>query len=204
LFFFQFLKQKNNGLSNFAYACFTILFILIGLTTLASSMNLLVLRIATISAEEQVAERLEAAELAKQAVHLEGDVINPNIKKNYSNSENPEQCDNVSVCSCACMDNGFWRKRDGSKRQKRFFSFFHKSSPVKRLFIKNHLKKEVPSSPNLAQDDDINAIEMKPFSTLHTLDVNKNSKSFMSQLNQINYLSNKNSSIIVKNTINSN
>lgn len=179
------------------------MFILIGLTTLASSMNLLVLRIATISAEEQVAERLEAAELAKQAVHLEGDVINPNIKKNYSNSENPEQLENVSVCSCACMDNGFWRKRDRNRKKKRFFSFFRKSSPVKRLFIKNRLKKEVPSSSKLAQDD-INTIELKPLQTPITTDTHGNSKSFISQLNQINYLSKKNSEIIIKNTMNSN
>jgi hypothetical protein len=179
------------------------MFILIGLTTLASSMNLLVLRIATISAEEQVAERLEAAEAAKQAVHLEGDVINPKIKKNYSNSENPEQLENISVCSCACMDNGFWRKRDGNRKQKRLFSFLRKSSPVKRLFIKNHLKKEVPSSTKLAQDD-INATEMKYLHIPITKETHGNSKYFISQLNQINYLSNRNSGIIVKNTINSN
>lgn len=59
--------QKNNALSNdFTYVSFTILFILTGLTTLASSMNLLVLRLATINAEEQVQIKLQEAEAQAQ------------------------------------------------------------------------------------------------------------------------------------------
>lgn len=100
--------QKNNFLSNnLAYACFTILFILIGLTTLASSMNLLVLRLATINAEEQVQERLEAAEARRNAVHLEGDVIQPNARF-FNTTEKPEQVETISVCSCACLDYKIW------------------------------------------------------------------------------------------------
>ncbi len=105
--------QKNNYLSNnFAYACFTILFILIGLTTLASSMNLLVLRLATINAEEKLTERLEQAEARRNAVRLEGDVISrPKTNAQDANNANKQsaiETDNISVCSCACMDNQMW------------------------------------------------------------------------------------------------
>jgi hypothetical protein len=114
--------QKNNKLSkNLPYACFTILFILIGLTTLASSMNLLILRLASINAEEQVKEKLEQAEALRQAVHLEGDVINPNGRIDFlTPQEKPEQEENISVCSCACLDYHINRKRK--------FLFFKKSN----------------------------------------------------------------------------
>ena len=152
-------------------------------------MNLLVLRLATINAEEKVAERLEAAEAAKQAVHLEGDVINPNIRKNYSYNEKPEHLDNISVCSCACMDSGLWRKkRDGvNKRSKnKLFSFFQKSAIVKRLFMKKRLKKGVPCSPSLAQDE-INNIEMNNIDAKNNIEQSK--RSLIEQLNQINFIS---------------
>lgn len=112
--------QKDNALSsNFAYACFTILFILTGLITLASSMNLLVLRLATINAEEQVQEKLEAAEARRQAVHLEGDVISPNGRL-FVKEEKPEQVETISVCSCACLDYKIWEcKRNRRKKGKR-------------------------------------------------------------------------------------
>lgn len=96
--------QTNNNLSdNFSYACFTIFFILIGLTTLASSMNLLVLRLASISAEEQVQEKIDQDEARRQMAHLDGDVIN--FKNRSSAKEGPDQVqDNISVCSCNCFD----------------------------------------------------------------------------------------------------
>ena len=143
--------QKNNVLShNYTYACFTILFILIGLTTLASSMNLLVLRLATINAEEQVQEKLEAAEARRQAVHLEGDVINPNGRL-FIAQEQPEQLETISVCSCVCLDYKIWhlkRNRSGrnylntnceinptsiNSNENKFFSLFRRTGPVKRL-----------------------------------------------------------------------
>lgn len=143
--------QQNNFLSNnLAYACFTILFILIGLTTLASSMNLLVLRLATINAEEQVQERLEQAEARRNAVHVEGDVISGNSRL-IAQSEKPEQFDTISVCSCACMDYKLFHKKRKKKtkkeitslidsKERKYFTmpaiFHHKSSPVKRIFVK--------------------------------------------------------------------
>jgi hypothetical protein len=134
--------QKNNFLSNnFTYACFVILFILIGLTTLASSMNLLVLRLATINAEEQVQERLEQAEAKRNAVHLEGDVITPNARL-FNTTEKPEQLETISVCSCACLDYKIWH----SKRKKnKNVKFKHDKEQQQRhqqdtssLFAENH------------------------------------------------------------------
>lgn len=110
--------QSNSMLNaSLSYACFTIFFILTGLTTLASSMNLLVLRLATINAEEQVQEKLEAAEAKRQAVHLEGDVISPNARFLVT-QEKPEQCDTISVCSCTCLDHKIWQGKKRSKNRK--------------------------------------------------------------------------------------
>ena len=156
--------QKNNVLSqNVAYACFTILFILIGLTTLASSMNLLVLRFATLIAEVQVQEKLEAAEARRQAVHLEGDVINPNGRL-YIAQEQPEQLETISVCSCVCLDYKIWHlKRNKSGRnyvhtdnehrtanatgKNKFVSFFRKKGPIKRL-LGDKMNKGSSKPPN--------------------------------------------------------
>ena len=110
------VPMQNNSMldGNVAYACFTIFFILTGLTTLASTMNLLVLRLATINAEEHIQEKIEADEARRQAVHLEGDVISPNDRL-LVKQEVPEQCDTTSVCSCTCMENKMWK----SKKRKR-------------------------------------------------------------------------------------
>ena len=184
-------------------------------------MNLLVLRLATINAEEQVAERLEAAEAAKQAVHLEGDVINPNVRKFYAITEKPEQCETISVCSCACMDNGLtdmWRKRQTrnkklkakknaeqshpqTRNKKRFLSFLDKPAPVKRLFKLNKKSKDkelssvgtaVPQITNETNNYELKSIQRK--GSVDNIDL---TNGFLTQLNQIDYInsnsSNKNS-----------
>lgn len=79
-------------------------------------MNLLVLRLATINAEEQVQERLEAAEARRNAVHLEGDVIQPNTRL-FNTTEKPEQVETISVCSCACLDYKIWHHHNHSHNQ---------------------------------------------------------------------------------------
>ena len=140
-----FIRFKGFGdlVPNIPYACFTIFYILTGLTTLASSMNLLVLRLATINAEEQVQEKLEAAEAQRQAVHLEGDVISPNTRLLVT-QEKPEQYDKISVCSCTCLDHRFFnferRKKNSSNKQK--------PGRVKRLFrcTKKQVEKKIETS----------------------------------------------------------
>ena len=116
--------QKNQFLTNdYAYACFTILFIVIGLTIVASSMNLLVLRLATINAEEQLTERLEQAEARQNQVRLEGDVIS---RPKFASLADPGgggnkqpaavEPDAISVCSCACMNHQLWSCHSGNPR----------------------------------------------------------------------------------------
>lgn len=109
--------QSNNALSNnLSYAFFTIFFILIGLIILASSMNQLVLRLASITVEEQIQEKFEHDEAIRQMAFVEGDVINFN-EKSGSAKEVPEEVkDNMSVCSCNCVEYDFcagkrWRKK---------------------------------------------------------------------------------------------
>ncbi len=128
--------QKNDTLDkNLAYACFTIMFILTGLITLASSMNLLVLRLATINAEEQVQEKLVAAEALRNAVRVEGDVISPNMRQFATTQENQlaseQLSDTISVCSCACMDYKVFRDRGRTQRNS-----LPKSSVASSLFNK--------------------------------------------------------------------
>ena len=50
-------------------------FILLGLTVVASLMNLLVIRIVTFYSQERLLEKLREEEAASQAVLLKGDVI---------------------------------------------------------------------------------------------------------------------------------
>ncbi len=50
-------------------------FIFLGLTVLASSMNLLVIRIVAFYSQERLLEKLRQEEAANQAVLLKGDVI---------------------------------------------------------------------------------------------------------------------------------
>jgi hypothetical protein len=131
--------QTNSALSkSLLYPCFTILFILVGLTTLASSMNLLVLRLATINAEEQVQEKLEAAEALRQAVHLDGDVINPQGRLFITQETIPHQenlSDNISVCSCVCLDHKAWKfgRHRANKRNNKELFFFKKKSSITSL-----------------------------------------------------------------------
>jgi len=145
--------QENGTLNqNIPYACFTIFYILTGLTTLASSMNLLVLRLATINAEEQVQEKLEAAEAQRQAVHLDGDVISPNTRLLVT-QEKPEQYDKISVCSCTCLDRrllNFERKsKTGCRR---------KPSKVKRLFRCNKSERDADDDELVSHHNHFNHI----------------------------------------------
>jgi hypothetical protein len=138
------VPMQSDGMlnNNIGYACFTIIFILTGLVTLASTMNLLVLRLATINAEEQVKLEAEAAEAKRQVVHLEGirnklkvvydfffnlnlnttkkgDVITGPNGRLLISQEKPEQCDTISVCSCTCLDHKLFHKTKFKNRANR-------------------------------------------------------------------------------------
>jgi hypothetical protein len=112
-------------------------FIFLGLTVLASSMNLLVIRIVAFYSQERLLEKLRQEEAANQAVLLKGDVIcSTNTGKQRSTTPvlaemtasqqqqlllNSSQ---TSVCSCTCMETfSEWRqirkKRAKWKKQQR-------------------------------------------------------------------------------------
>ena len=100
-------------------------FIFLGLTVLASSMNLLVIRIVAFYSQERLLEKLRQEEAASQAVLLKGDVICSTNTGKYR-STTPVIADmntahqqhqyllnssQTSVCSCTCMETfGEWRQ----------------------------------------------------------------------------------------------
>lgn len=105
-------------------------------------MNLLVLRLATINAEEQVQERLEAAEARRNAVHLEGDVIQPNTRL-FNTTEKPEQVETISVCSCACLDYKIWHhQQNGQSHHPKKSSSLSTDPKSQRRSIPNRLRDE--------------------------------------------------------------
>ncbi|UJR08245.1 hypothetical protein I4U23_012518 [Adineta vaga] len=112
------------------YFMFCTAFIFLGLTVVASLMNLLVIRIVTFYSQERLLEKLREEEAASQAVLLKGDVIcstnahKPRSKTPSLTSANrsalqqasPPQIlihsSQTSVCSCTCMETfGEWRKK---------------------------------------------------------------------------------------------
>lgn len=113
------------------------MFIFLGLTVVASLMNLLVIRIVAFYSQERLLEKLREEEAASQAVLLKGDVIcSTNTNKQRSNTQpilsertiSQQQqplihTSQTSVCSCTCMETFHeWReikrKRARWKRQK--------------------------------------------------------------------------------------
>ncbi len=113
-------------------------FIFLGLTVLASSMNLLVIRIVAFYSQERLLEKLRQEEALSQAVLLKGDVIcSTNTGKQRSTtpviadmtaSQQQQQLlfnsSQISVCSCTCMETfSEWRqtrrKRARWKKQQR-------------------------------------------------------------------------------------
>jgi len=114
-------------------------FIFLGLTVVASLMNLLVIRIVAFYSQERLLEKLREEEAASQAVLLKGDVIcstNPNKQRSttppLASGRIPNQqqqqilihTSQTSVCSCTCMETfSEWRqmrrKRARWKKQQR-------------------------------------------------------------------------------------
>ncbi|CAF0949033.1 unnamed protein product [Didymodactylos carnosus] len=98
------LQQKNYNEYAWAYIIFTIGFILTGLTILASSSNLLVLKMVETDTNRIKNERNLAQERRKQAVRVVGDVISANgrlIALEETPSESLTQIsESISLCSC--------------------------------------------------------------------------------------------------------
>jgi hypothetical protein len=70
--------QTNEALNtNVFYVVLSMTFILFGLTVVASSMNLLVLRFLTMNTEDERREEIQSA-VARNSVNFDSDMISPN------------------------------------------------------------------------------------------------------------------------------
>jgi hypothetical protein len=105
-------------------------FIFLGLTVVASLMNLLVIRIVAFYSQERLLEKLREEEAASQAVLLKGDVICSNKQRSTISPMASEGTTNqqqqlllhssqTSVCSCTCMET-FSEWRDTRKKRARW------------------------------------------------------------------------------------
>jgi potassium channel subfamily K protein len=101
------LQKKGVLQDHHEYVAFSIVFILFGLTVISAAMNLMVLRFLTMNTEDERKAELEAAEAARTAVRLEGDIITANGSIMSGQQERPEfhrDSDLNSVCSCTCYN----------------------------------------------------------------------------------------------------
>ena len=102
------LQTDNSLQSKPEYVAFALIFILFGLTVISAAMNLMVLRFLTMNTEDEQRDEQEAAEAAKTAVHLEGDVITANgsiISGYHETTVYPsDHHELTSVCSCSCYN----------------------------------------------------------------------------------------------------
>ncbi|CAF0853676.1 unnamed protein product [Adineta ricciae] len=118
--------RNKNFVYNAEYFFFCMAFIFLGLTILASSMNLLVIRIVAFYSQERLLEKLRQEEAANQAVLLKGDVIcstntgkprplTPVMPEMTASQQQQQQLllnsSQTSICSCTCMEAfGEWRQ----------------------------------------------------------------------------------------------
>jgi hypothetical protein len=120
-------------------------FIFLGLTVLASSMNLLVIRIVAFYSQERLLEKLRQEEAANQAVLLKGDVIcstntgkqrstTPAMAEMSASQQQQQQLlfnsSQTSICSCTCMETfSEWRqtRKKHAKWKKQQRGGFNKS-----------------------------------------------------------------------------
>ncbi|CAF3757753.1 unnamed protein product [Rotaria sordida] len=129
------------------YFFFCMLFIFIGLTVVASLMNLLVIRIVAFYSQERLLEKLREEEAASQAVFLKGDVIcSTNANKQRSNTppivsettthQQQQQSlmheSQTSVCSCTCMETfSEWRQMKRKRARWKTHQYEGKTKAIK-------------------------------------------------------------------------
>ncbi|CAF3088964.1 unnamed protein product [Rotaria socialis] len=131
--FGDYVVLQNNRDKNFIehaeYFFFCMAFIFLGLTVLASSMNLLVIRIVAFYSQERLLEKLRQEEAANQAVLLKGDVIcstntgkqraaTPVLAEMTASQQHQLLLNSsqTSVCSCTCMETFTEWKQTRKKR----------------------------------------------------------------------------------------
>ncbi|CAF0956228.1 unnamed protein product [Brachionus calyciflorus] len=171
--------QKHYYLrKNPIYAAFTILFIMTGLTILASSTNLLVLYLVNINSEEKLRKRMRLKQKKQEQLQkmLIGDVISsvnkqdivtyldemPNLAA-LTEEKSVCSCDDLLMCYKACTSkvkfesrNFFKRKKSGISKNKRKHSFFlsNKQKSVSKMEnLRQHFDSERRS------DDDVIVVQ---------------------------------------------
>ncbi|CAG0902773.1 unnamed protein product [Cyprideis torosa] len=103
------------------YVAFSLFFILFGLTVVAATVNLLVLRFVTLNTQDERKDELAAIQSAQGAVRLEGDIITTNgeVLNERRHRERSSLSEIASVCSCtySCFDQrGGLHKAPGPRR----------------------------------------------------------------------------------------
>ena len=97
--------QKNEALKEKpGYVIFALIFILFGLTVVAATLNLVVLKFMTLNTEDERRDEAQALKASQVAVRLDGDVITSNgsIISGHMPDETTSLDDLKSVCSCTC------------------------------------------------------------------------------------------------------
>ena len=120
--------QRNNYMKKYPlYFAFTIAFMMIGLTILASSLNLLVLYLINLNSEERLRKRMHMKQKKKDELNkmLIGDVIMANNKQvvTFMDEQTPNitLAEEVSVCSCDNINQCYGGYVTKAKRQTRMY-----------------------------------------------------------------------------------
>ena len=100
--------QERQG---YVICCFV--FLLLGLASLSSSINLLVLRFMILSLEED-AEEFDLQDVTQNVITVDEDLDGPDLVRKYA----LRQPETVSVCSCTCVPKNTFSKKNTSKSQK--------------------------------------------------------------------------------------
>jgi len=143
--------QSNEALNNNVfYVVLSMTFILFGLTVVASSMNLLVLRFLTMNTEDERREEIQSA-VARSSLKFESDLLNPNGTFLPSIGAEPLELISTELTPsesepCSCFSCFKRSKRDRKKfTVRRMPSKVAHLVPMKRI-ESNSIKQDQPST----------------------------------------------------------
>ena len=156
------MQKDDYGSVGWLYILFCIMFILTGLTIVASSGNLLILRFVETNTKRCQHERYEMEERRRQKVHVIGDVISSNgcfitIEDDGDHSSslysplspqrltNDYNSSNLSLCSCrgqsSCLPISFKKKFQRQQDNKKIHS--KKSTTKSDINVPRTLRDEI-------------------------------------------------------------
>lgn len=172
------MQKDDYGSIGWLYILFCIMFILTGLTIVASSGNLLILRFVETNTKRSQHERYEMEERRRQQVHVVGDVISSNgrLVTLEDDEDTPSQLgpvgpqriqmghstSDLSLCSCraqpsfsSCLPASC--KTKFKRRQQAFFSNQKNSLLQPQVIIVRSLREQILDSLQSKQELDENA-----------------------------------------------